>query len=180
MSDWKKVHQRGSGAESRARALWAEQGLYKQNFRAIVSQSEPESGKESQWMSECELQHTIGSQLVPEKDQLGPIRARESTREPERELESKPVSQAEWARGICQKLLLLTRALPSIALSGSLFSSFWLSLALSGSLWLWVALSLAIFGSLWCSLAHCLSWGLSGSYRLTRCLLGLRSRSCIA
>ena len=78
-----------------AAALRAEQGLYKQNFRAIVSQSEPESGKESQWKPECELQNTIRSQLVPEKDQLGPIRARESTREPERELESKPVSWRE-------------------------------------------------------------------------------------
>ena len=53
-----------------AAALRAEQGLYKQNFRAIVSQSEPESGKESQWKPECELQNTIGSQL-------GPVRARE-------------------------------------------------------------------------------------------------------
>ena len=68
MSDRKKVRQRGSGAESRARALWAEQGLYKQNFRAIVSQSEPESGKESQWKPECELKKAIESQLEQEKD----------------------------------------------------------------------------------------------------------------
>ena len=111
-----KERQRGSGAESQAMALWAEQGLYKQYFRAIVSQSEPESGKESQWKPEFQLQNTIRSQLVPEKDHLGPVRARESTREPERELERKPVSQggwaAEWAREICHKLLLLTRASP--------------------------------------------------------------------
>ena len=70
------------------------------------------------------------------KDQLGPVRARESTREPERELKSKPVSQpgwaAEWAREICHKLLLLTRASPS----GSLLLAFRFSLALSDSLWL--------------------------------------------
>ena len=60
-----------------------------------MSQSEPESGKESQWKPECELQNTIRSQLVPEKDQLGPIRARESTREPERELESNPERELE-------------------------------------------------------------------------------------
>ena len=40
-----------------------------------------------QWKQECELKNTIGSQLVPEKDQLGPL-------ELERELESKPLSQA--------------------------------------------------------------------------------------
>ena len=62
MADWKKVRQRGSGAESQAMALWAEQGLYKQYFRAIVSQSEPESGKESQWKPEWELQKAINSQ----------------------------------------------------------------------------------------------------------------------
>ena len=43
-----KVRQRGSGAESRARALRADQGLYTQNHRAIVSQRGPEYASEWQ------------------------------------------------------------------------------------------------------------------------------------
>ena len=33
-----------------------------------MGQREPESGKESQWKPECELQKAIESQLEPEKD----------------------------------------------------------------------------------------------------------------
>ena len=43
-----KVRQSGSGAESRARALRADQGLYTRNKRAIVSQRGLEYAKEWQ------------------------------------------------------------------------------------------------------------------------------------
>ena len=56
------MRQRGSGAESRARALRADQRLCKQNHRTIVSQRGPESGSESQWEPEWESQRAIESQ----------------------------------------------------------------------------------------------------------------------
>ena len=42
-----------------------------------MSQKEPESGKESQWKPEWELQKAINSQLEPEKkSNRGPVGAR--------------------------------------------------------------------------------------------------------
>ena len=73
-----KVRQRGSGAESQARALRADQGLYTRNKIANVSQRGPEYARE--WQRE-------------------PVRARvgvtESHREPERDRERSSKSQRE-------------------------------------------------------------------------------------
>ena len=117
-----KVRERRNGVPSWARALWAEQGLGKQIWRAIESQREPERARGSQREPERARESQTESQREPERaresrtasqrepewareSQREPERARESQREPERARESRTASQKEpeWARDLLQK-----------------------------------------------------------------------------
>ena len=70
-ADWDKVRQRGSCAVSQARALWTEQGLYIREIReqtwAGESQSESNSGRESQWEAKRVGEWASESQCEPER-----------------------------------------------------------------------------------------------------------------
>ena len=67
-ADWDTVRQRGSCAVSRARALWAEQGLY------IESKRERERAR----VTETVAERASGSQREPENE---PVRASVSQRD---------------------------------------------------------------------------------------------------